>query len=274
MITPLVPSDEASIFDALSTLQTANGEPLALVRPNSPAPGIAGFLFGIDQDTEVNLESDITDHYTESNRSIQDHIALRPETIRLRGLVAEVTSRTEDAQVTLDLPAAPRLGDNGMGPDVSPSATQTRTVRVQASIAESVTAANASSLYGYYLSRLPQQPNTSRQSQAFNFFYQLWLGRQLFTVETPFGIFTSMALASLSARQDEDDKWHSEFTISFKRIRTVASAVITPTQLSGRLVYQGAAPVSGGTLTQTKLPQTGINKIYSDMAASYVALLQ
>lgn len=43
--------------------------------------GIAGFKFHVPESEQVNMESDITDHYTDSNSVIQDHIARRPITL-------------------------------------------------------------------------------------------------------------------------------------------------------------------------------------------------
>ena len=53
------------------------------------ATGIAGFKFHIPQTEQVRMESDITDHYTDINTPVQDHIALKPVTITLTGLVGE-----------------------------------------------------------------------------------------------------------------------------------------------------------------------------------------
>lgn len=85
--TNVVPTDSPSIYAALSS--TAK---LALVLPNgNPPAGIAGFLFDVPEEQTFVLDSDITDHFVEDNTAIQDQVALRPEKVTLRGLVAEIT---------------------------------------------------------------------------------------------------------------------------------------------------------------------------------------
>ena len=91
--TNIVPTDSPSIFTTLQTLQTsASGTYNAIVRPNNPPPGIGGYLFDIAGDDEVRLKAAISRHYVENNTPISDHIALEPEQITLRGLVAELVS--------------------------------------------------------------------------------------------------------------------------------------------------------------------------------------
>lgn len=91
----VIPSDDLSDtskvnFDLIEALSTLEG--LALVRPNNPPEGIAGFLFDIVGDETIDLESEITDHFVENNTAIQDQIALRPEIITVSGIVAELTN--------------------------------------------------------------------------------------------------------------------------------------------------------------------------------------
>jgi hypothetical protein len=250
--TPIVPSDDKSIYEAVSTL-TSGGQSLALVRPSTPSPGIGGFLFTIPQEDTIDLSSDITDHWSENNRAIQDHIALRPEEITLRGLVGELVfsppepSSNQMVQSVTDA----RISDNGTAPEVSAFAADWWAQRTGTPTSAQAQAASTQSAYGYYVSKVPQPPNKTRQAQIFGYFYQLWLGRQVMTVETPFGIFTSMAIQSLSATQEEGSKWVSEFTIKFKRVRTVtASVYLQKGQLDGRVAFQSEAPKNLGTAAQ------------------------
>lgn len=69
------------------------------------ATGIAGFKFHIPETEQVQFENEITDHYIETGSAIQDHIAQRPITITLTGLVGDYfysVNKIEDmlAQVT------------------------------------------------------------------------------------------------------------------------------------------------------------------------------
>ena len=53
------------------------------------ATGIAGFKFHVPETEQVQFENEITDHYIETGSAIQDHIAQRPITITLTGLVGD-----------------------------------------------------------------------------------------------------------------------------------------------------------------------------------------
>ena len=51
--------------------------------------GIAGFKFHIQEQERIEFDSEITTHYVEDNRPVQDHIAHRPVMITVKGLQGE-----------------------------------------------------------------------------------------------------------------------------------------------------------------------------------------
>jgi hypothetical protein len=226
-----------------------NKAQLAIVRPDNPPPGVAGFVFDIVDDDGVELESDITDHYTEENNAVQDNIALHPEVITLSANVAEVVKATVSAKkitpTSNPLPIIPELT-----PTLSPGAesAQVTTAENAANLNSSIT--TTQSLYGYYQSRLPQQPNQTKQQVAFGYIYQLWKGRQTFSVETPWGFFTNMAIQSVQARQGPNTRFVSDFDITFKKIRTARSVTIVSGLLAGRATSQQAPTTQNGTIGQ------------------------
>lgn len=243
-----VPTDSPSIFAALNTL-VLNRAQLAIVRPDNPPPGIAGFIFDVVNDDGSELESDITDHFTEENNSVQDHIALRPEIVTVSGSIAEVVRAMPTAKritaVTNPLPIIPSLT-----PVLAPGAEAAQVATVETAAQEQASITTTQSLYGYYQSRLPQQPNQTKQQVAYGYLYQLWKGRQLFSVETPWGFFTNMAVQSIAARQGPDSRFVSDFDITFKKIRTVKSITIVPGLLAGRATFQWAPTTQNGTIGQ------------------------
>ncbi len=157
---------------------------------------------------------------------------------------AVVTTKPVTA-VTNPLPIIPELT-----PALTPGAeaTQLQTVENAANTDSAITSTD--SLYGYYAARLPQQPNQTKQQVAFGFLYQLWKGRQLFTVETPWGFFTNMAIESCTPHQGPDSRFVSNFDLTFKKIRTVRSVTIVPGLLAGRATYQQAPVTQNGTIGQ------------------------
>lgn len=329
----IIPSDtKESIFDAIKSLEIL--EQRAIIRPQNPPPGIAGFLFDIPEEDQIALRSDITDHFLEDNTSVVDQIALKPEEVSVRGLVAELVSAQPNATRQAPLGPRPPLPDNpqlaplvrssasilfsrastlarilapgssqvagiakalvmspegvsqqiaadsliiaskiGLGAEASKALALGRFV---ASATRSAGQPNRrkpqgnknpippftplvapalepqpDSLYGKYLATSSQMPNQTRQSNAYGYFYQLWKGRQLFTVETPWGAFTDMAIMSMTATQDDETRFRSTFAITFKKIRTSGSATVTVGQLAGRVLQQDTATTNNGAAATT-----------------------
>lgn len=187
------------------------------------------YLFDTRGEEEATLESDITDNWVEANYTIQDHIGLKPLVITLSGYVGELTNKLpkdlEDLQ-KVDLPA--KL--SAVSPFMPQLTTQTQYIMNR-----------TQELYGIYekanktVPRIESQlkgiavpPDVNNQQAVFDKFYQIWESRGLNTVYTPFGVFDSMAIMSLHARQDEDSSYISEFRVTFKQVR-VAGQIATYT---------------------------------------------
>lgn len=249
-----VPTDSPSIFAGLNTL-VLNAATLAIVRPNNPPAGIAGFVFDLVGDEGSELESDIPDHFVEELTAVQSQIALRPEIVTISGEIAELVkalpANPRVVPVANPLPIVP-----GLLPELAPGATTAQEAGALSQATEKAAIENTQSLYGYYQSRSPQQPNQTKQSQIYGYFYQLWRGRQLSSVETPWGFFTNMAILSIAARQPGDSKSITGFEITFKKIRTVRSITVTPGLLAGRATFQQAPVTQNGTIGQT--PPTAV----------------
>lgn len=265
----IVPTDSASVFEALNTL-VLNQAQLAIVRPTNPPPGIAGFVFTVVDDDGVELRSDITDYHTEENNPVQDHIALMPEIVSVTGSVAEVVKAVVTAnpitQATNPLPIIPELT-----PPLTPGAeaVQIQTTENKANTDAAITSTD--SLYGYYTSRLPQQPNQTKQQVAFGFMYHLWKGRQLFSVETPWGFFTNMALESCTPHQGPESRYVSNFDLTFKKIRTVRSVTVVPGLLAGRATYQQAPVTQNGTIGQVTPTALQTGQFYNAIQGGHSA---
>lgn len=238
----IIPSGTESVFDVIRTLSTL--EKQAIVRPENPPPGIAGYLFDIVGDESVELNSEITDHYVENNTAIQDQIALRPEQIQVRGVVAELVNvnARDDAQAPVSDPL-PLNAD--FVPALTPGAEAQKEARDEEQTQDVSAVLSGQSLFGYYNNRTPS-PNITRQAKAFNYFRQLWQGRQLFSVETPWGYWNNMAISSIRVEQREDTRFRSDFTITLKKIRFAQDLTVSVGQLAGRAVPQRSDIVRNG----------------------------
>lgn len=246
----IIPTDQDSIFDLVSALSQLDQQ--AIVRPNNPPLGVAGFLFDIPDENEINLRSDITDHYIEDNTAIQDQIGLKPEEYTVRGLVAELVAYAPTSALVAKIPDA--LPTNAAFlPDLTAGAFQAlaQAAAQQLAIVDSVT--SSQDLYSLYSQRAIQPPNATHQSSAFGYFYELWKGRQLVTVETPWGIFTNMAIMSVGTKQDGTTKYESAFTVTFKKIRVAQSVTVSVGLLAGRAIQQQAPTSQNGTAGKTPL---------------------
>lgn len=253
----IIPADSPSIYDALRTLVSRDSL-LALVRPDNPPSGIAGFLFDLVDEDGVDLSSDITDHYIEDNLPVQDHIALRPETITVTGSTAELVwlpprATAHPAAVPNPLPDIPDYGQ-----ELSEDAERLQAEADAAQTANQDAAESAKSLYGYYDAWTPAGEGQTKQSRIFGYIYQLWKGRVLFTVETPWGVFTNMVIESVTARQAGNTRTVTSFMITFKRLRTTKSLTTRPGLLAGRAVAQRAAEAQNGTVGQ--VPATDLKQ--------------
>ena len=270
MATNIIPTDALSIYDAVNLLSTLerSGGPLtaamppaqgiasnavirsAIIRPNNPPEGIAGFIVDIPEDEIMELASTITDHYTEENASIQDHMALAPEKFTVTGLVAEVVATPEAAAPT-PAPATVLPLNPPMAPVLAPQQEQNWMAVMAKGAATTQAITQASSLYGYFQNQGNFPPNETRQSKIAGYFYQLWKGRQLFSVETPWGVMTNMAIENARISQAKDSKFFSAFTILFKKLRLVASIAPSTDNVAGRAAAAvGAAnPDQNGTVS-------------------------
>lgn len=189
-----------------------------IVKPmDPPQVGVSGYVFDIIGNEEIAIDADITDHYVEANYAIQDHIALKPERFVLSGYVGELHDIFSHAFISI-LTNAQSLGTIfGLAPEFSVQAT--RTYAKIASVASK--AGEVLNQVKNIRDIFTQKSTTAtRQQDAFKYFYDIWQSRQLCRVETPYGEFDNMAIESIRAKQDETTRLISDFSITFKKIRT------------------------------------------------------
>lgn len=199
-----------------------------VVRPTgSPnLVGVSGFIFDIISTEEVFLDADITDHYIEDNTSIQDQIALRPEKFILSGYVGELTNNVQSGFLSI-LTTVQSFGTiPGFGPSFSNQATKTyaKFSEVASKVGNVINQAqNIFSLFSGI------STTATKQQKVFQYFYNLWLTRQLCEIETPYGILKNMAIESVRSKQDENTRLMSDFAVTFKAIRFANTKVTTST---------------------------------------------
>jgi len=213
--------------------------------------GFGGFLFDVEGETSVNLTAEITDHYLEDNSAVQDHIAIRPKKLTLKGYVGELVHRNEEEdgaiiqKVTQKLTVASQYL-----PTLSAATKQIQDAKREALedgvSLEDVRLDSINRITDYYAFARNVLTPVSKQQQAYMYFKALHEGKFLVSVQTPFEFMNRMAIESVSAKQDEGSRFVSDFTIVLKEIRTVSvlnaeanDTQYTVTEASPEDIYQG-----------------------------------
>ncbi len=215
----------------------------ALITPNDDLPeGIAGFKLDIVESDDLTLATQITDHYSEDNVALQDHIAIAPTVYTLTGLVGELfiekTQAEEFGQAVLD-----RLQPLGvLSPAMSANAQRAFEAAKQAKQAADAAISTFNSLKDAISG---SQPELNRQQKAYDYFEKLINGRALVSVQTPWKTFDNMAIESVNFNQDAASEDKSRVTVTVKQMRFVATETNAGT-LFGRIDAQKAAEVNKG----------------------------
>jgi hypothetical protein len=184
---------------------------------------IGGFIFDYEHDTDVRLNANITDHYVEDNTTIQDHIALPPIRITLRGFISELAQNNQPPSgytnfiqaITNKLTTVPAyLGDFS----AQAIAKQQKVLTDAQALVNSVdyTVSRINNIAGLFSNAAPGQ---TKQAQAYQKMESLWDKKVLFSVETPYKIYDNMAIEILSFVQNETTKMMSDISITLKQIR-------------------------------------------------------
>lgn len=211
---------------------------------------VAGFVFDVPKEHKIEMESDATDHYTEKNVAIQDHIANKPIIISTGGFVGELVYKPNDPVNKLQSLGQKLIIINSFLPVITAGAQSAQNLITQGKPALTQeyldgVVNNADDLYAAY-QRL--NPPKTAQAKAFNFFRALRDSKQLVTVQTPWGQFNKMALIGISVTQPEDTRYISDFSIILKEIKQAATSIVPfdPNKYQGRAAEQNAEIIDKG----------------------------
>lgn len=241
-----IPSDRPGVFETLTTEQK-----LALVTPANPPAGIGGFLLDVIEEDAAELSSDITDHYVEKNFAIQDHIALRPETVTLHGIVSELAVlRTPTAETGAAKPQKDALPDNA---DLAPTFTDGAVQNKDAATTPQKKVANALTKYEDAYGKIGATVG-KKQRDVYDYFYQLWKGRQFVSVETAWGIWPCMVIQNLRGEQTGASRFQSDFYVTFKAIRSASDVTVATKAMEPVAGNQSAAISDNGQGSKEQKP--------------------
>lgn len=200
------------------------------------------FVFDLKKDYKLNLSSEITDHYVESNVAIQDHIGLKPITIEVTGSIAEVNLKDKlKEQSDLDRYLGNKNEENIFNSvDSYLSRMGSLTSFAPAIVNQAMNIYNTAK-YVYAttnkvinLDKKDTLGNTrfaynseydediikeTKQFEWIDWFKTQWWKRASFSIVTPYGVFDNMYIMDLSAVQPENTRYVTNLNIKFKQIR-------------------------------------------------------
>lgn len=234
--------------------------------------GLGGFVFDSQGESIAHLSSEITDHYTEDNKAVQDHVAIRPIKITLKGYVGEVVYSTQSQSSQFLQQAVKKLTSiSAFLPELSASATQLQET-IQAPSQSNVTLADAANIYGDVKNLLASSGFGSKQQNAFSFFKALMNEKVLLGVQTPWQFLTNMMIETIVAIQDENSLFITDFSVTLKQMRfaqTLTTAYSAAQSLDGDAAIQGQNLVNIGNVPGVSLPSNQLPALQSLMTGAH-----
>lgn len=220
-----------------------------IVRPANLL-GFGGFVFDVEGESVVNLQNEITDHFVEDNTSIQDQIAVKPKRITLKNYVGEIADIVEDRDNGTVQKLTRKLTVlNGLLPELSDASAQAQdSIRGLITEGENIGDIDILDIEVpdfnkvvdlYAVARNFGRPQ-SKLEQAYQYFKALRDQKILISVQTPFEFMPNMAIETISARQGEETRTVSDFSITLKEIR-FAGVEFTELSAQGRRAAQQSA---------------------------------
>lgn len=197
---------------------------------------LAGLIFDYSGEVKTELNTDITDHYTENNAAVQDHAALQPIRVVMKGLIGELVRGFSPSGLTgvlQNLQTGISIIPGYLGAKSAQALSKTSKAISQAqNISNQISeaASKGASVYRFFKDGVS---SSTRQGKFYVQLEGLWEQRTPFTVQTPHKIYDNMLIESMVALQPEDTKYLSEFTVTLKQIRFASITTITTPSSKG-----------------------------------------
>jgi hypothetical protein len=180
--------------------------------------GICGFVFDIPQTESLTLSAEITDHWTETNVSIQDHVAIAPIKITLTGIVGELLWEKSKAAAAAEQAIQRLMEVPGMKPKQAQLALEYLAGydEIQRQIEQAKKVYN--DLNTFFDKNLIAN---TKQGRAYEKLQSFFVSRTLCTVNTPWIYLTNMVIENMTITQDETTKDMSTISVTLKQINSV-----------------------------------------------------
>lgn len=254
-LTPQLPSET---FTAIPSGQNyIDGLVNKYVLRTKASQGIGGFLFDYLGEIGVSMDADITDHYAEDNTAIQDHVAIRPIEVVMRGFVSELSMPKPQGVVGALATAQSALTqvEAYLG-RYTPGVTQTlqgAITKVQSTVnVINQTLAKAQNI----ISLFPGAPPTAtKQAKAYSQLFTAMSQKLPMTIDTPYRVLHNMIIKRIAFTQPEDTKSWSDITVTLKQINFVEVVTVADNgQFAGRLAQQAQVKTNKGVVPGASVP--------------------
>lgn len=225
-------------------------QPNPILNGQPPATGNT-FLFHYEGEQTVEFESDITDHYIETNSAVQDQISIKPIQVTTHGFIGDLNDVLPGSLQPFATAVTNVLSNiSAYNPELTISTLNAYNEAFAAyQTAQSLVTAALNKFGG----SVPGM-NTSTQSSVYAQFFSWWQQRALFTIQTPWTVLQNMAILSLRSYQDETTRTITDFQLTFKQLNFVTVQSPTTNAISGsalnstgRAAIQGSSTVNLGT---------------------------
>lgn len=181
--------------------------------------GMGGFVFNVAGEAIGHLSADITDHYAEDNKALQDHIAIRPEKYTLKGYVGEVVYNTDvPSGAPISVLTQKLTTISAYLPLLSAGEQQLQDT-IQAPSASSLTLSSAANIFSAVKNMFAASGNSGNQADALMYLKACQNQGILMGIQTPWEFITNMAIETITVVQDENSVFVSDFSVTFKKIR-------------------------------------------------------
>jgi hypothetical protein len=248
-LTPVLPSET---FTAIPDGQAyVDGLVNKYVLRSKAIQGIGGFIFDYLGEVNVSLQADITDHFAEDNTAIQDHVAIRPIKVTMKGFVGELVMPKPQGVVGALASAQSALTQaNAYLGTYTPGVAQTLSkaiTQVQNTVNTiNQTLAKAQNI----ISLFPGSPPAStKQAKAYSQLFTAMVQKLPMTIDTPYRVLKNMMIEQIVFVQPEDTQSWTDISVTLKQINFVEVITVADDgTMAGRLAQQAQTPTNKGVV--------------------------
>lgn len=184
------------------------------------AEGISGWIFDIPTGEAINLSADVTDHYTENNSYINDHIVIKPIEVSLSGYIGELVYRKpQGLDAIISVIAQALTPVNAFLGEYTNGMSQAITQLIQQNLSLSAINQRINQVENVVAAFDGENIETIKQRNEYQKIKSLFVKKQLVTVQTPWEYLENMVIKSITITQSDDSVSYSDISISLKQLR-------------------------------------------------------